>query len=306
MTRQIRFGSIIFSLLLVSFLASGFVQAPERSGQSPFDGERAFRDLETVVGYGPRPAGSDNIERTREYVLAELVAAGLEPILDSFTAQTPLGRIDMVNIRAVRAGSSSATIVVSGHYDTKLFDEPFVGANDGGSSTAVVLELARVSDRLELEHSLEFIFFDGEEAVIDWTATDSLYGSRYDVGRRIEEGSLDSLKALVLVDMIGDRDLGILQESGSTDWLLAIIWDTAGRLGYARNFNAGGFLVEDDHVPYLRAGIPAVDLIDFDYPEWHTTGDTLDKTSAASLKIVGDVLFNALPAIDLHLVSNQR
>jgi Zn-dependent M28 family amino/carboxypeptidase len=204
----------------------------------------------------------------------------------------------MVNIRASRPGPRPSIIVLSGHYDTKLFDFPFVGASDGGSSAAWLLEMARATSNLKLENTLEFLFFDGEEAVVEWTADDSVYGSRCDVERRSREGSLRQIKALILVDMIGDKNLNIKKETQSTDWLTRIIWNKAASLGYSREFPNDSLEVSDDHVPYLRAGVPAVDLIDFDYPPWHTAEDTLDKTSSRSLKIVGDVVYLSLPEID--------
>ncbi len=271
--------------------------------ESPFDAQRAFSDLETVVAFGARPSGSVNLSRTRDYIVSELENAGLEPLLDPFVALTPIGEIEMANVRAIRRGTSGEeTIAVAGHYDTKRFDFSFLGANDGGSSTAVLLELARIAVDLQLENDLEFIFFDGEEAVLDWTATDSLYGSRFDVRRRFEEGTLEDLKALVLVDMIGDRDLMVLEEAASTPWLKTLIWDRATGLGYGEHFGNTPSAIEDDHIPYLRAGIDAIDLIDFSYPYWHTPGDTVDKTSPDSLKVIGDVLYHALPDIDTHTV----
>ncbi len=293
-------------VVLIVVVAYGF-QGGEAGGgessavESSFDGDRAFRDLETVVGYGPRPAGSEAIGRTRDYIVAELREAGFEPELDEFVATTPTGPVDMVNIRAVKQGQKADTIAVTGHYDTKLYDFPFVGAIDGGSSTAILLEMARVVDSVELEHTLEFIFFDGEEAVLEWTAADSVYGSRYDIDRRFENGTLRELQALVLVDMVGDKDLRVLRESASTEWLKSIIWGVAQSLGYGRHFGSENLAIEDDHVPYLNAGIPAVDLIDFDYSPWHTAADTLDKTSAESLQVIGDVVLGSLPGIDDYL-----
>ena len=290
---------------LVVVLTLGFQRNPGPSaalpGESPFDSVRAFRDLETIVGFGARPSGSENLARTRDYIVSELRAAGLDPKLDQFVARTPVGDIEMANVRAERPGSEAGSILVAGHYDTKRFDFSFVGANDGGSSAALLLELARVTGGLELAHTLEFIFFDGEEAVLDWTPTDSVYGSRFDIDRRFDDGTLRSLGALVLVDMVGDRDLRILEESASTDWLKTIIWDTSRRLGYGQHFSNMSSAIEDDHVPYLNAGIPAIDIIDFDYPYWHTPGDTIDKTSGDSLKVIGDVLYHALPEIDRTL-----
>jgi Zn-dependent M28 family amino/carboxypeptidase len=153
-----------------------------------------------------------------------------------------------------------------------------------------------------LQHSLEFLFFDGEEAVVDWSETDSLYGSKHDVDRRVKARTLSQLKALILVDMIGDKDLAIKREEQSTEWLNDVIWKTAQSLGHTREFPNDGHLIEDDHLPFLKAGIPAVDLIDFNYgPDhtyWHQAGDTLDKTSGQSLKIVGDTVYLSLAEID--------
>ena len=208
----------------------------------------------------------------------------------------------MVNIRAIRPGAKPSGIAVTGHYDTKVFDNArFVGADDGGSSAAWLLEFARCTSGLKLQNSLEFVFFDGEEAVVEWTDEDSVYGSRYDVDRRARNRSLPDLKAMILVDMIGDKNLNIRKESQSTGWLKDIIWNTAESIGYRKEFPKDQIDIEDDHLPYLKANVPAVDLIDFDYPYWHKPEDTLDKVSAHSLKIVGDVVYLSLPEIDQRL-----
>jgi Zn-dependent M28 family amino/carboxypeptidase len=178
----------------------------------------------------------------------------------------------------------------------------FVGANDGGSSAAWVLEMARATQGLRLQHTLEFVFFDGEEAVVEWTEDDSVYGSRYDVERRVKAGELNRLKAVILVDMIGDRNLTIQRESQSTSWLTDALWNTARSLGYTREFSNNSQTITDDHIPFLNARIPAVDIIDFEYGPghsyWHQAADTLDKTSGQSLKIVGDVVYASLSEID--------
>jgi Zn-dependent M28 family amino/carboxypeptidase len=291
------------SLLVLACLLAAIAYACQRNAavaqaQSPFDEKRADAHLRTIVGFGPRPAGSEAIAKTRNYIVGELEKAGLKPQLDEFTAQTPRGAVKMVNVRAVRPGSKPTVIALTGHYDTKRFDFPFVGASDGGSSTAWLLEFARASAGLKLENTLEFIFFDGEEAVLEWTDTDSVYGSRHDVDRRRRAGTLKDLKALILVDMIGDRNLNMRRESQSSPWLKTIIWNNAHARGYTREFLNDEQEISDDHVPYLRAGVSAIDLIDLDYPYWHTQADTLDKTSARSLKIVGDVVYFSLPEID--------
>jgi glutaminyl-peptide cyclotransferase len=294
------------ALVIVTAIAGvalyGLQRTPAAAKNSPFNEQRADSDLRTMVGFGPRPAGSDAIVKTRNYIVAELTKAGLKPQLDEFDARTPRGFRHMVNIRATRPGTKRSIIALTGHYDTKLFDDfLFVGASDGGSSAAWLLEFARASAGLKLENTLEFIFFDGEEAVVEWTDDDSVYGSRHDVDRRYRDRTLNDLKALLLVDMIGDKNLNIRREAQSTGWLKDIIWNTARSMGYDREFPNETLEVSDDHIPYLKAAIPSVDLIDFDYPCWHMACDTLDKVSAHSLKIVGDVIYFSLPEIDKRL-----
>jgi Zn-dependent M28 family amino/carboxypeptidase len=239
------------------------------------------------------------LARTRAYIVAELQKAGLKAQLDEWDAVTPLGIKKMVNIRASRPGTRPTSIALTGHYDTKLYnDRMFVGASDGGSSAAWVLEMARATSGIKLQNTLEFVFFDGEEAVLEWTDSDSVYGSKYDVARRNKAGTLRQLKALILVDMIGDKNLNIHREGQSTPWLVDTIWNTARAMGYTREFTNTTHIVADDHIPFRDAGIPVIDLIDFDYPHWHEASDTLDKTSAQSLKIVGDVVYASLSEID--------
>jgi len=256
-----------------------------------------------MVGFGPRPAGSEALAKTRAYIVSELQKAGLKAELDEFEPVTPRGRKKMVNVRASRPGSGSGVIALVGHYDTKLFnDMQFVGANDGGSSAAWVLEMARATAGLRLQSTLEFVFFDGEEAVVDWTDDDSVYGSRHDVERRSRAGTLQRLKAVILVDMIGDKDLRIERESQSTPWLTDTIWNTARSIGYSQEFPNTVQTISDDHIPFLKARVQAVDLIDFDYGPghayWHQAADTLDKTSPRSLKVVGDTVYASLTEID--------
>ena len=293
---------LALAAVFAAVLAFGLQRnAPATSKNSPFSEQRAGADLQTLVGFGPRPAGSDAIVKARNYIIAELEKAGLKPQLDEFDARTPRGFRHMVNIHATRPGSKPSVIALTGHYDTKLFENiRFLGASDGGSSAAWLLEFARCSAGLKLENTLEFIFFDGEEAVVEWTDDDSVYGSRRDVDRRTRDQKLKDLKAMILVDMIGDKNLNIKREGQSTRWLKDIIWSTAQSMGYGKEFPNEEIEVSDDHIPYLKAGIPSVDLIDFDYPAWHTADDTLDKVSAHSLKIVGDVVYFSLPEIDRH------
>ena len=173
-------------------------------------------------------------------------------------------------------------ILLASHFDTKPINEfRFVGANDGGSSTGALLELARVlKGRPKPRFTLEFVFFDGEEAYGEWREPNHTYGSRQYVTAARAAGTLGAIRALVLLDMIGDRSLNLKRDTNSTPWLTDILWSTARRLGHAAHFLDEPFPVEDDHMPFVKAGIPSVDLIDLDYPDWHTAGDTLDKVSA--------------------------
>src|SRR5438552_1478865 len=212
----------------------------------------------------------------------------------------------MVNLIATIPGARKERIVFAGHYDTKLFREfRFVGASDGGSSAAFLIELARVLKGRKNPFTIELLFLDGEEARMpEWAGTDNTYGSRHYMEMARRDGSLASLKTLVLVDMIGDRDLRIRRDTNSTPWLTNIIWDAAKRLQLDEAFIADATRIEDDHMPFVAAGVPAVDIIDLDYEPWHTAKDTLDAVSARSLQIVGDVVLAALPSIEARLNKN--
>jgi Zn-dependent M28 family amino/carboxypeptidase len=267
-----------------------------------FDGGRAYEYLRQVVAFGPRPAGSPALESTRQYIKKQLAEVGIQVVEQPFDVETPVGRIHMVNLIARIPGASPDRIVFAGHYDTKLFREfRFVGANDAGSSTAFLIEWGRVLKARKNPLTTELLFLDGEEATLpDWDehTTDHTYGSRHYVEAAQKDKTLSSLRAMILVDMIGDRGLEIKREQASTSWLTDAIWAAAKRLKLGDVFVDVTTPIEDDHVPFLNAGVAAVDIIDLDYPPWHTAGDTLDKVSARSLQVVGDVLYEALPAIE--------
>jgi len=287
-----------FLLLLTACASAAQPSAP----QTPrFDGTRAFADLKKIVEIGPRPAGSAEAARTREYITAELRAAGLTVQEQAFDGDTPLGPIKMVNLRAVLPGTdgtSGRRLIIAGHYDTKLYqDLTFVGANDGGSSTAFLIELARALKGTRYALPIELLFFDGEEAVrVEWAGTDNTYGSRHYVAQAERDGTLKDIGALILVDMIAERDVRLLRDTNSTPWLVDIFWSTARRMNRPE-FSTQEMLISDDHLPFLQAGIPAIDLIDLNYPAWHTEGDTMDKVAASSLQAVADVLIAALPDV---------
>jgi glutaminyl-peptide cyclotransferase len=276
---------------------------PKAQSQISFDSSRAYEHLRQVVGFGPRPAGSPAIERTREYIIDQLTAVGVPVARQAFVAKTPIGDIPMVNLVATIPGARKERIAITGHYDTKLFREfRFVGANDGGSSTAFLIELARVLKPRANAFTIELIFFDGEEATLrDWSGTDHTYGSQHYADNARKAGTLSSLKALVLVDMIADRSPRFMRESNSTQWLTDIIWSTARRLGHGAVFVDDSMPIDDDHIPFLTAGVPAADVIDLDYPAWHTPADTLDQTSARTMQVVGDVVVASLAPIEARL-----
>ena len=263
-----------------------------------FDSNRAWEHLRQLVGMGPRPAGSAAIEQSRKYIKDQLAASGVTVAEQAWDDQTPVGTVHMVNLVATIPGASKDRLVIAGHYDTKRFREfRFVGANDGGSSAAFLIELARVLKARRNPLTIELLFLDGEEAVIEWQGNDHTYGSRHYVANARRDGSLASLKAMILVDMIGDRDLGIKRDLNSTPWLTDLIW-AAAQKDKQTAFRNERTQIEDDHQPFVEAGVPSVDIIDLEYPAWHTPQDTLDAVSASSLQVVGDVLLAALPAIE--------
>ena len=277
--------------------------APRDAATAPsFDADAAWREVVRLVELGPRPAGSAALARARRYIVDELTRAGLQVRLGSFEARTPDGPITMVNVIAILPGRRSDVIMLGGHYDTKLFtDFRFVGANDGGSSAGLLLELARRLAGRRREFTYWVVFFDGEEARRDWSATDGIYGSRQLAAELRRSGEIRRLRSVIVVDMIGDANLDIRRESYSTPWLTDLVWASARRLGYGAYFRSDAVAVEDDHVPFLRARVPAVDVIDIDYPPWHTAGDTLEQISPKSLGIVGEVILDTLPALETVL-----
>ncbi len=272
-----------------------------------FESGRAWEHLRQLVAIGPRPSGSPAIELTRKYIKDQLAAAGLAATEQTWEDETPLDKVRMVNLVATIPGTRKERIVFAGHYDTKLYRQfRFVGASDGGSSAAFLLELGRVLKARKNPLTIELLFLDGEEARMpDWHGTDNTYGSRHYVEVAKRDGSLATLKALVLIDMIGDRDLDIRRDTNSTPWLTNAIWEAAKRQNLDDYFLADSTRIEDDHLPFLAARVPSVDIIDLDYEAWHTAKDTLDAVSARSLQVVGDVVLAALPQIETHLAKSM-
>jgi hypothetical protein len=290
-------------------------QAPngKTAAAAAFDGERALAYTGDVVAFGPRPAGSEALEKTRVYIESTLQAFGYTVERDEFVGKTPVGDIPMANliaeVPAAEGAPDGPVIILSGHYDTLLRDGfAFVGANDAGSSTGVLLELGRVLAEHRPPLPVWLVFFDGEEALVSWGPTDSRYGSTHMASRMEAAGELDQIGAMILFDMIGDADLSFPKDDNGTAWLNELLWETAARIGYSRQFAPGSQLMEDDHLPFIERGVVAVDLIDYDYGPppnryWHAPFDTMDKLAAGSFDAVGETVLTALPALAERLTS---
>ena len=277
------------------------------SEESPIDAAAIMAHAEKIVSFGPHPPGSEAQRKVGDYIAAQLQSFGVEVQTQEFEAITPIGRLQMRNIWGILPGQRPEVIVLASHYDSKYFpDFPFVGANDGGSSSAVVLELARVlATRNPTGYTIWFVFFDGEESLQEWTDLDSLYGSREFVRRLRTQNRVAEIRAFILLDLVGEKDLSFRREAQSTPWLIDIIWRTAARIGYADMFTNGQMATVDDHIPFREQGVHVVDIIDLNYAYWHTKDDTIDKLSSENMRIVGQVVWASLPEIVRYLDSRQ-
>jgi len=272
--------------------------APEKTGG--FDGKRAFAHVAKQVSFGPRPAGSPAIAQTQDYILAEVKSYGCTADVDAFSSDTPAGRIAMKNILVKIPGDTPGVILLGTHYDTKRL-ENFVGADDAGSSTGVMLELARNLCSQHGRYGVWIAFFDGEEAVRpEWQDPDNCYGSRQMAARFANSGDLTKIKAFLLADIVGTRTPHFKRETYSTKALVDLVWGVAKKLGYGNIFLDVSSAVEDDHQSFLKRHVPAVDVIDLDNGPggdvyyWHTPQDSLDKISPKTLAVVGHVFLESV------------
>jgi Zn-dependent M28 family amino/carboxypeptidase len=277
-----------------------------------FDEQRAWQYTKDVVAFGPRPIGSENHTKLEEYILAHL--KGDDVVADTFMADTPAGQLPVRNIIARYPGTKDGVIIIAGHYDTvyALRNAGFVGANDGGSSTAVLLELAnQLRGKKREGYSVWLLWTDGEEAIKQWeSGVDSVYGVRYLAKQWQKDGTLKTIKAFLLADMIGDADLNIDRDLDSTPWLEDVVYRAATQLGYQSHFFARQIPMDDDHTPMMQLGVPSADLIDFDYGYgnvfWHTPQDTLDKLSPKSIAVVGEVILETVRMLDASDLSTEN
>ena len=257
-----------------------------------FSGENALGHVQAMVDFGPRPPATPAIEKTRDYLAKQLELFGWTVTRQTFTDTTPRGKIEFVNLIATYGGKDSApSFIVCSHYDTKTFETArFVGANDGGSSTGVLVELARVlAQRPDLARKAELVFFDGEEAYEAFSETDGLYGSRHFAKQLAAEDKTKQFRGGLLFDMVGDRSLTITLPPDSPAEIARDIFASAEALNLRKYFTYFDRDIMDDHTPLNEVGIPTIDLIDFDFAAWHTPDDTIDKLSAESLRTVGAV-----------------
>lgn len=263
-----------------------------------FSGANALRHVQSLVSLGPRPPESDAIKKARTYIRTQLEANGWQVIQQPFAQQTPRGTVQFVNVIARRPDQpeDEKLFFVGSHYDTKTFDSiRFVGANDGGSSSGALIELGRVLNlHPDLARRIELIFFDGEEAYERFSRTDGLYGSRFFAEKALKAKRVEHYAGGIVWDMIGDRDLTITLPIDSPAKLAQGIFASADALQVRKHFTYLKEDMLDDHTPFNEVGIPTIDLIDFDYPPWHTAGDTMEKLSAESLQTVGAVTLHFL------------
>ena len=278
--------------------------------QQHFRGDRALEITRRFVAIGPRWVGSPGHAKAEEFLRNQFMHDKLEE--DSFTANTPIGLVPMRNFIVRFPGKKDGVIVLTTHYETNypLRDIGFVGANDGGSTTGLLIEIANeIRGKVQEGYSVWLVFFDGEEAIQSWQGTDNTYGSRHLAAKWGADGTLTKIKAMLLADMLGDKDLDIMRETQSTAWLSDLVYQAAKQTGHAKYFYAESQAEEDDHLPFLKRGVPTVDVIDADYgphtqatPDGyhHTAQDTMDKISAKSLTIVGDVFLESIKLIDLR------
>jgi glutaminyl-peptide cyclotransferase len=283
--------------LLVLGLTCVMFSEPSRAAETKiweqFSGEKALAHVQRLVDLGPHPAGSDAIEKARDYIEEQLQHSGWQVTRQAFAGDTPRGKIHFANLIARFSGDANAasrSFLLCSHYDTKLFDAiRFVGANDGGSSTGLLLEVARVLGRHpSVAGKVELAFFDGEEAYENFSETDGLYGSRY-FARQLQSEGAKQFRGGIVFDMVGDRSLGITLPADSPPALARDVFAAADALKLRKYFSYLDRNLLDDHAPLNAIGIPTIDIIDFDYPWWHTADDTIDKISAQSLQIVGSV-----------------
>src|SRR6266481_5865632 len=277
--------------------------SPDSRPLPQIDSKRTFQYIKEIVAFGTRPMGSENHKKVENYITSHLKGDQVED--DAFTADTVEGKFPVRNIIAKYPGTKDGIIVILGHYDTNypLRNIGFVGANDGGSSAAILIEYANhLRGKKRDGYSVWLVWSDGEEAVRQWSETDSLYGTRHLAEKWEKDGTLKKIKALFVMDMIGDADLNIERETNAPAWLSDLVYQAAESGGVQSHFYARSAAIEDDHLPFVKRGVPSIDVIDLDYGYnnvfHHTAQDTMDKLSPKSLEIVGNTIMETIHLLD--------
>jgi hypothetical protein len=288
-----RFIFVLFIVVfVVSTLSAESPGAPQAKIWEEFSGGKALAHVQRLVDLGPRPPGSGAIEKSRDYIENQLLLSGWQVTRQAFTDDTPRGKVQFLNLIARFPGqrSTAPSFLLCSHYDTKTFDTiRFVGANDGGSSTGLLLELSRVlGQHPNLAAKIELVFFDGEEAYEHFSEHDGLYGSRY-FARQLGRSGAKQFRGGILFDMVGNRSLKITLPADSPAEMARDVFASAEALKLRSYFTYLDREMIDDHTPLNAIGIPTIDVIDFSFPWWHTAEDTMDKLSAQSLQIAGSV-----------------
>ncbi len=296
---------LLFAMVAIAVVSGSAQSKPApraREAADSVNAQRAFEYTRQAVASGPRYLGSPGHAKVEQLLRAKLKSDGLE--IDEFTVQTPAGPKQMRNYIAKFPGTKDGIIAIAGHYDTLYERKDFVGANDAGSSTGLPLALADFyrtksqSGRKLDGYSVWIVFLDGEEAIKEWTDTDSVYGARHLADKWKQDGTAKRVKAFILTDMIGDKDLQLEDDANSSLTLKKIVYQAAEQRGTQSHFFSRRNQVGDDHTPFAAAGIPVVDLIDFDYGYnnafWHSPQDTMDKLSVRSFQVVGDAIIGTV------------
>jgi len=291
----------------VLLLASCGSRAPDAPSAAPidtarFDGSRALHEARQLTLIAPRHSGSPGAERAALHLQQRLLSVGIPAQLEIFTNQTPTGPMVFRNVVGEWAGSGTNLVIVGSHYDTKSGIAGFVGANDSASSSGALIELGRtLAAGPRLPYTVRLIFFDGEECQVSYSELDGLHGSRHHADQLAEARQTGRVRAVIILDMIGDRDLTITLPRNGTPWLLSAVLEESYRENARNRFALHPHAIGDDHVPFLEAGMPAVDLIDFDYGSqpglndyWHTSQDTMDRLASGSLEVAGRVTLRVL------------
>lgn len=302
--RQTRYyKAVLGSALLVWLACTGCQPAAEVAAPDlNFEGERAFAEVEELVRFSPRDAGTRGARKAAEHIQQRLLGMGVAAEIDTFTDMTPEGEKEFHNVIGRIPGKNDAWIILGSHFDTMPGIDNFQGANDSASSTGVLLELARNLAGTNPETGIMFAFFDGEEGIAGYIPGDGLHGSRHMARQLVDNGQNDRIKGMILLDMVGDRDLHFVLPVNSSQQLVKTLLDAAHATGHRDRFSLSrNSVITDDHVPFLQIGVPAIDIIDFKYGSqpglndyWHTEQDNLENISATSLEITGTVVLQMI------------